>query len=220
MYIILPTRNKEKMLMKRIGIAVLVLITVWNAHGGLLSKPVSMRVGAKTGITLCNYDNNIDDNIGPFGGAGMHFGIGMGADFFGLVALDLEPGFGSTSFARDELLGRHTYSYGNLMFPILLSLKGGMVPVVTPYIGLGFAINLRFSGEEKFEFPNGTGTTAALNGSTLGFILFRFGAEIKLNKWRIAPEFTLNATGSGDENNPPRAEEKNYNISIGVSYSP
>lgn len=205
--------------MKRTGIAVLVLMTVLNAYSGLLTKPVGMRIGAKTGLTFCNYDNNIDDAVGTFTGAGMHLGFGMGADFFSLVSLDLEPTFGTTSFARDELLGRRTYSYNNFMFPILLSLKGGMIPVVSPYIGLGIAVTVRFAGEEKFDFPNGSGTTTDLNGSTLAFVLFRLGAEIKLKKWRIAPEFTLNATGSGDKNNPPRTEEKNYSISIGVYYS-
>jgi hypothetical protein len=214
-------RKKERMLMKKTGIVALVLMTVLNAYAGLTSKPVSMRIGAKSGLTICTYDDNIDDTIGNFTGAGIHIGFGMGADFFGIVGLDLEPCFGTTHFGRDEPLGRHTYSYSNFMFPIILSLRGCMVPVVTPYIGLGIAMNARFAGEEESKSPNGMGVTLDLSSSTMGFVLLRLGADVKLNdKWRITPEFTLNATGSGDKDHPPQTKEKNYNISVGVYYAP
>jgi hypothetical protein len=207
--------------MKRTGIAALVLMTVWQGYAGLLGKPVSMRIGPKTGITICSYDDDIKDSADAFGGAGMHAGFGMGADFFGLAAIDLEPYFWTNSFTRDEPLYRHSYSYSNIMFPILISLRGSMVPVVTPYIGVGIGLNLRLAGEEKKEYPNGQGITTDISSSTLGLILLRFGGEIKLTrKLRITPEFTLAATGSGDEDNPPQAQESNYHISVGLYYSP
>ncbi len=206
--------------MRRTSVAALFfLFTLAGVYGQCLTSPISMRVGIKPGLTICTDDQADGGDV--FQGTGLHIGIGMGSDFFRLIALDMTPQFRTTSFGRDEASFRRIYSYKNLMFPLFLSLKGGMIPLISPYIGFGIGFGLQFDGTERREFPNGTATEDKLAGSNAqGFILLGGGLEIKLSKLRITPSFTANISGSGDETHPPKTEEKDYDISAGLYYSP
>jgi len=205
--------------MRRISVTVpLLLIAVAGVSSQCLTNPLSMRLGLEPGISVCTYDADDGGNI--YTGGGMHIGIGMGSDFFRLIAFDMRLQFKTTSFGRGEALGRRIRSYKNLMYPVFLALKAGMLPRVSPYIGLGIGFNIRFAGVERFEFSGGGAIENDIGGSTAqGFMILGLGAEIKLNKWRIAPRFTANISGSGDETHPPQTEEKNYDISVGFYYS-
>jgi hypothetical protein len=176
-----------------------------------------MRIGIKPGITACNYDPG--DGTDTYSGTGWHIGIGMGSDFFRLAGLDIVPQYRTTSYARDEQIRRHVYAYQSILFPLFLSVRGYMVPRVTPYAGFGIGFNFRLSGVERSEYPGGTATEVDIGSSLQGFIILGGGVEIKLNKWRIVPEVLVNISGSGDENNPPETEEKDIDISIGLYYT-
>ena len=87
---------------------VLLLMAIVGVDAGCLSNPVSTRVGIKTGLTICTDDQG--DAGALYKGTGMHVGIGMGTDFFRLVALDMTPQFRTISLAREQALYRRVLS--------------------------------------------------------------------------------------------------------------
>ncbi|MGB3479617.1 MAG: outer membrane beta-barrel protein [bacterium] len=200
--------------MKKI-LMIIILLTV-SVYGQCLSGPISTRVGIKLGLNICTYDPGGGANT--FSGTGMHFGFGMGTDIINLVAIDMIPQYRSTKYTRDEVLGRHTYSYNNLYFPIFLSLKAGMIPLVSPYIGFGIGFNIRLSGTDRFEFNNGTAIDTPIQGSeTTAKLIVGGGAELKFIKFRISPEFTANIQAR-DENSEEQTID--YHVSLGLYYAP
>ena len=99
--------------MKKIIFAVLLLTMVCYAQ--CLSGPISTRVGIKAGFNPGTYEP--DDALGNMEGTGVHLGLGMGTDLFNLIALDMGAQFRTTTYSRQEPLGRVTHSYNNLYFP-------------------------------------------------------------------------------------------------------
>jgi hypothetical protein len=197
-------------------IALLIVFLAVYSYGQCLGSPISTRVGVKLGLNICTYDPG--GNANTFSGTGMHFGFGMGTDIINLVAIDMVPQFRSTNYTRDEVLGRRTYSYSNLYFPIFLSLKPGMLPLISPYIGLGIGFNIQFKGTDRFEFNNGTAVDTPIDGSTTnGKLIVGGGVELKLTKFRLTPEFTANIQAR-DENS--EEQKVDYHISLGFYYAP
>lgn len=183
------------------------------------AQVISMRTGIKGGIIACNYDP--DDGSNVFTGTGMHAGFGMGTDIVHLIGFDLTPQYRTIQHSRMESTGERTYFYHNIYFPVFLSLKAGMLPRVSPYIGLGIGFNIIIGGHERFTYPNGTSIETPLAGSsTQGVIILGGGMEIKLNKLHLIPEFTANLSGTGDEVNPPQTLQSDYHFSLGVYYAP
>ena len=197
-------------------IALLIVFLAVYSYGQCLGSPISTRVGVKLGLNICTYDPG--GNANTFSGTGMHFGLGMGTDIINLVGIDMTPQYRSTKYSRDEALGRHTYSYGNIYFPVFLSLKAGMLPLISPYIGFGIGFNIRLSDTERFEFNNGTAIDTPIEGSeTTAKLIIGGGAELKLIKFRISPEFTANIQAR-DENSEEQTID--YHISLGFYYAP
>ena len=198
----------------------LLLAIMIAAYAQCLSAPINTRVGLKVGFNPGTY--NPDDGLGELKGTGMHFGLGMGTDFFNLISLDMGAQFRTTKYGRTEALGRSTYSYNNLYFPIFLSLKAGMLPMISPYIGIGLGINVQFDGTHRWE-PNGSAIETPIEGSnTNAFLILGLGAEIKLIKLRISPEFTANINSQADDPDTPNRNEKitDYHLSVGFYYAP
>ncbi|KPK62419.1 hypothetical protein AMJ83_11015 [candidate division WOR_3 bacterium SM23_42] len=204
--------------MKKI-VLLLLAITI-AGYAQCLSAPINTRVGLKVGFNPGTYDP--DDGLDELKGTGMHFGLGMGTDFLNLISLDMGAQFRTTKYSRAEPLGRRTYSYNNLYFPIFLSLKAGMLPMISPYIGIGLGINVQFDGKQKWE-PNGIAIETQIEGSnTNAFLILGIGAEIKLIKLRISPEFTANINSQADDPDTPDRNEKitDYHLSVGLYYAP
>ena len=204
--------------MKKISIVMLALVVSLSAQ--CLGSPISTRAGIKFGINPGTYEEGDGGDV--FSGTGMHFGIGMGTDILNLISLDMTPMYRTTTYSRDEILGTHSYSYKNLYFPFFLSIKAGMIPLVSPYVGLGIGFNIQLSGTERLE-TNGIAVETDIQGtSTHAYIILGVGAEIKLVKLRITPEFTANINGSMDDAATEDIREGNvdYHISIGVYFAP
>jgi hypothetical protein len=196
-----------------------LFVTTW-CFAQCFSGPISTRVGIKLGINPGTYDP--DDNFDALKGTGVHFGFGMGTDFLNLVALDMNAQFRTTNYSRDETLGRITYSYHNLYFPVMVSLKGGMLPLVSPYLGIGIGINVQFDGKQRLE-NNGLAVEVPIEGTnTNAFFILGLGAEIKLLKFRVSPEFTANINSGADDPETQERTEKNidYHFSVGLYYAP
>ena len=198
--------------MKKIIIPTLLLATLCLAQ--CLSAPISTRVGLKAGINPGTYDPN--DELDAMKGTGVHFGIGMGTDFLNLVALDIGAQFRTTKYSREEPVGRVTHSYNNLYFPIFLSLKAAMLPLISPYIGAGLGINVQFDGVRRWE-PNGVAVETEIEGATNAYFILGLGAEIKFTKLRICPEFTANIKPTSDDQTDKYTD---YHLSVGLYYAP
>jgi len=201
---------------------VLCLLSIY-AYGQCLSGPISTRVGIKTGLVFNSYKSDGED----FSGTGLLIGLGMGTDIFGFLGIDLTPQYRSTAFSHyyQTAFVPHTktYSYSNVYFPVEISLKAGFIPLVSPYIGLGMAGNIRLTGTESTEFDDGTSINTELGGGQASiFVILKSGAEIKLIKFRISPEFSLNLNSAADDVNTSQTEEENLDIhlSLGFYYSP
>ena len=176
-------------------------------------------MGAKLGLTACSYDPG--DGTAKYGGTGMNIGLGMGSDFFGLLGFDMTPQFRTTVYSRDEVYGRRTLFHNNIMFPLTLSLRAGMIPVVSPYVGLGIGFVIQFAGIDRREFSSGGAVEYQLDDTgLLAFLVFPMGVDVKLGKWRLGPSVTFNISGSGDEANPPETTKMDIDISIGAYFSP
>lgn len=208
--------------MKRTILVALLLAAFGAAQ--CLSAPISTRAGVKFGINPGTYDP--DDSFDAFKGTGVHFGIGMGTDILNLIGLDMGAQFRTTKYSRaEEILGidyTHSYSYNNLYFPFFVSLKAGMLPLVAPYIGAGLGINVQFEGTERVENSGGAIETPIEGAATNAYLILGLGAEIKLIKFRIMPEFTANINGSADDAATADRTEANidYHLSVGLFYTP
>lgn len=204
--------------MKKITLSILLLVIV--SYAQCLSAPISTRVGVKVGFNPGTYD--LDDGNDAYKGTGIHFGFGMGTDFLNLLSLDMHALFRTTNYSRTEPLGRRTFSYNNLYFPIFLSIKAGMLPLVSPYVGIGLGINVQFEGTQKWE-PDGIAIETPIGGTnTNAFLILGLGAEIKLIKLRITPEFTANINSGADDPATANRAETNtdYHLSVGFYYAP
>lgn len=198
---------------------IMLLLATWSA-AQCLSAPISTRAGVKFGINPGTYD--LDDGLDAFKGTGVHFGLGMGTDILNLIALDMGAQFRTTNYTRETVLGDLTYSYNNLYFPVFLSLKAGMLPLVSPYIGGGIGINVQFDGTSRLENSGGAIETPIEGTQTTPFLILGLGAEIKLIKFRIMPEFTANINAGADDAATADRTEANidYHISVGLFYTP
>jgi hypothetical protein len=149
-------------------------------------------------------------------GTGMHFGLGMGTDILNIIALDMGAQFRTTKYSREDPLGRVTHSYNNLYFPIFLSIKAGMLPLISPYVGAGIGINVQFEGKRKWE-PNGVAVETDLAGATNAYFILGLGAEIKFIKLRVCPEFTLNIKPTSEDQED---KYRDLHFSVGLFYAP
>lgn len=197
----------------------LLFTIVVFSYAQCLGAPISTRVGVKFGVNPGRY--SIGEDQDAFKGTGVHFGFGMGTDIFNLISLDMGAQFRTTNYSREEVLGEHTYSYNNLYFPVFLSLKAGMLPLISPYIGAGLGINVQFNGTNRLD-ANGIVVETSIEGArTNAFLILGLGAEIKLLKFRIMPEFTANINAQADDSATEETEENvDYHISVGFYYAP
>lgn len=198
--------------MKTISILILAVALFVMGCG---FKPIQMRAGTRAGLTLSTYDRG--DGNGTFTGTGGIAGLGMGTDFFGLLGLDMSYQYRSIVQSRVETAGKNIYKYDNLYFPLTFSLKGCMVPVVSPYLSFGLGLNVQLAGLHRYEYNSGTALETDLGGGNASaFAILGLGAEVKLAKLRIVPEFMSNIEAQ-DDTTKKRAD---YHISVGVYYAP
>ncbi len=198
----------------------LLFTIVMLSYAQCLSAPISTRVGVKFGFNPGRHDF-FDDGLEEFKGTGIHFGIGMGTDILNLISLDMGAQFRTTRYSREGALGTRTFSYDNLYFPIFLSVKAGMLPLISPYVGAGLGINVQFNGINRFESGAIAVETPIEGSSTNVFAILGIGAEIKLLKLRISPEFTANINAQADNEATEETEENiDYHISLGLYYAP
>lgn len=205
--------------MKKILIVILAFVVPLSAQ--CLGSPISTRAGIKFGVNPGTYE--LGDGGEVFSGTGVHFGIGQGTDILNLLSLDMLVMYRTTTYSRVEALDiTHRRSYKNLYFPIVLSLKAGMLPLISPYVSAGIGFNIELAGVERFE---GDGLAIENDIAGLGthaYAILGIGVEVKLIKLRIVPEFTANINGSADDEATEDVQEGNvdYHVSVGFYFAP
>jgi hypothetical protein len=210
------------MLKKIIALALLLIV------GGFGQCLIGSRVGVKLGPNYCVFTPS--DGSGELSDVGFHFGIGMGTDFFNFLSLDMTPMIRSTKFSRTgEIIGvpiRLSYSFSNIYLPVVLSLKAGMLPLISPYIGAGLAGNFMLSGTIRIESGGSAIEDNLENLENDFFFIFALGIEFKLPKFRISPELSINYNLTADipdPNNitqPYEGENGDFHFSLGLYYTP
>ncbi|MGB9720631.1 MAG: outer membrane beta-barrel protein [bacterium] len=194
----------------------LLLIIPLVFVAGQCVTPLKSYFGLIAGINYSNYDPK--DNAGNLSGIGYQVGMGMGMEIGSTIGIQMAPMFRTTSFNR-TILGIETgANYNNLYLPLLFQLKAGMIPVVSPYLGIGLAGNFQL---------NGTAYIGEIHSSIDDLendLLFALslGTDIKLIKLKISPEFTFNYNLSADDPDTPNRTETNYDFhfSAGIFYTP
>jgi hypothetical protein len=202
----------------------LSLLSVYAYGQCCFSGPISTRIGIKTGLNYGIF--NRDDGVGELNGLGWHIGLGMGTDILDFLAIDMTPQIRSTYYSLTTDEGYITpvttsYSFTNLYLPVIFSVKLGVVPLISPYIGIGGAGNFQLSGKVK-DGHHGSGVEQGIEELENDFfIIGALGAEIKLIKLKISPEVSLNYNLTADDSRTSDQTEKNYDIhlSIGLYYS-
>jgi|GEM_PF-731097 len=206
-------------------IIILFLLSVYAYGQCCFSGPISVRVGIKTGLNYGIF--NRDDDVGELNGLGWHIGLGMGTDILDFLAIDMAAQIRSTYYSRTTDEGFITpvttnYSFTNLYLPVIFSVKIGIVPLISPYIGIGGAGNFQLSGKVK-DGHHGSGVEQEIEELEKDlFIIAALGAEIKLIKLKISPEVSLNYNLTADDPDTPDQTEKNFDIhlSVGLYYIP
>lgn len=178
-------------------------------------KPIQLRSGVRTGLTFSTLD--LADGNGIFKGTGGMAGLSMGSDFLQLLCLDMTYQYRSIVQSRMEETLKNIYKYDNLYFPLTLSLKAGMVPLVSPYLSFGLGLNIQLAGLHRWELNTGDAIEDDLGGgSATAFAILGLGAEVKLQKLRISPEFMANIQAREDSTE----KAVDYHISVGLYYAP
>ena len=204
-------------------IIILFLLSVYAYGQCCFSGPISTRMGVKAGVNYCVVD--ADDDLGKLDGFGWHIGLGMGTDILDFLAIDMAPQIRSTVYSRTvDIIGlpvTTSRSFTNIYLPVLLSLKAGMVPLMSPYFGIGIAGNFQLDGAIRIESggPAIEDDIDELENDL--FFIAALGVEIKLIKLKISPEVSLNYNLTADDPDTPDQTEKNYDIhlSVGLYYS-
>jgi hypothetical protein len=196
-------------------LTVLLLMSVIFA-GGQCMAPIKAAAGMQIGLNYGIFDP--DDGAGTMSGAGFQFGLGMGMEILGTLGIQVTPSFKTTEFSREILNIPTGARYSNFFLPVHVQIKAGMIPVVSPYLGLGIAYNSQLSG---------TGYIGELESSIEDlendtYFSLALGADIKLIKLKIVPEFCFNYNLTADDGDTPNRSEQehNFHFSIGLFYTP
>ncbi|MEO0184994.1 MAG: outer membrane beta-barrel protein [candidate division WOR-3 bacterium] len=178
--------------------------------------PVRSYFGLIAGLNYSNYDPK--DNAGNLSGMGFQIGLGMGIEIGSAIGIQIAPMFRTTSFNR-PILGVDTgANFDNLYLPLSFQLKAGMIPVISPYLGIGMAGNFQLSGTAYL------GEIRSTINNLENDLLFTFslGTDIKLKKMKVSPEFSFNYNLSADDPDTQNRTETNYDFhfSVGFFYTP
>lgn len=201
------------MLMKKI-IFLLFALTIMLT--GQCLTPFKSYIGPLVGINYSNFDPN--DNAGTLSGSGFQIGLGMGVELFNTLGIQMSPMFKTTSFNRTILNVPTGANFNNLYFPVSLQLKAGVLPLVSPYFGLGLAGNFQMDG--TLYVGELESSVDELENDI--YFSLSLGTDIKFIKLKITPEFAFNYNLTADDPDTQNQTETNYelNFSLGIFFTP
>ncbi len=182
------------------------------------SAPLSINLGINGGWNNCVVDCS-NERLENHTSNGLHGGIMAGYNIRPYLAFNIIPQYKTTSDICGHWPGTD-YFYTNLFIPVIMVVKLKPTHSVSPYLGIGCAVNFQLSGIERdnewiIERP------IEDLGNDLYFTTF-IGLENKLARFRIAPEFSFNYNLT-DHTGPADSELTksiyDFDISIGLYYA-
>ena len=168
-------------------LALLFLLQFTLLYSQSLSSPSGLCVGLKAGVNHCVLDYS--EPFRNLSGKGLHGGICIGFDLHPCITINITPQIKSSSYLIGMWPGTD-YHYTNLFLPATVSLKLLSTQSISPYLGIGGAVNFQISGKEV-DTEWGTEQPIENLRNDLYFTT-SFGIEKKFERLRIAPEFSFN----------------------------
>ncbi len=201
------------MLMKKIIFLLFALTIILD---GQCLTPFKAYIGPLMGINYSNFDPK--DNAGTLSGTGFQIGLGMGIEILNTLGLQMAPMFKTTSFNRTILNVPTGVNFNNFYLPVSLQLKAGVLPLVSPYFGLGLAGNFQMDG----TLYVGELESSVDDLENDIYFSLSLGTDIKLIKLKITPEFAFNYNLTADDPDTQNRTETNYelNFSVGIFFTP
>jgi len=176
-------------------------------------------IGIKPGVNITTY--NPDDGEGNLTGAGGNIGFSLGLDV-GNIGIEMAPSFRTTNYSRTDqtLIGDVTWSghYQNFYLPVHLQLKAGDIPLVSPFLGLGFALDFQNNGYWAVTSGGSTFKTDVPSDQleTDFFLSLTLGADLKQAHFKLTPELTFDYNLTADDADTDTRTETNYDITLSV----
>jgi hypothetical protein len=153
-----------------------------------LASPINARVGVKAGVNHCVRKAN---GFQSHTGTGFHAGIDIGFDLLPCFAIDITPLIKSSQYKSPMWPGTD-YEYMNAYLPTIVSFKLLLTPSLSPYLGIGGAVNFQLSGK---MINTGDGDIGEQKIETLEndvYFVAVCGVEAKVVRLRISPELSFN----------------------------
>jgi hypothetical protein len=168
-------------------LVLLALLTFTLLYPQPLSSPSGFYIGLKVGVNHCVLDYS--EPYRNLSGKGLHGGISVGFDIQPWFTVSMTPQIKSSSYLIGMWPGTD-YHYTNLFLPTMISLKLLSTQSISPYLGIGGAVNFQISGK-TVDTEWGTEQPIENLRNDLYFAT-RLGIEKKFARLRITPEFSFN----------------------------
>lgn len=177
-------------------------------------------VGIKPGLNLTTY--NPDDGAGNYTGAGFNIGFGLALDV-GNLGIEMAPSFRTTNYSRTQTIIVDITTSGhfqNFYLPVHFLLKANELPLVSPFLGIGFALDFQNKGYWAVNTIKTDVPSDQLENDF--FLSMALGADIKQSHFKISPEFSFDYNLTADDPDTPNRTESNYDftISVGLYFTP
>lgn len=196
--------------MKKLTIIIIVQCICFYSLS--FSSAVGARFGVRAGINRCIL------NPGNRSGTGFHVGIDIGLDVHPNFAMDIAPQVKLSKYYAPFWPGID-YEYTNLFIPIIASVKSLSATSLSPYLGIGGAINVQLSGkmiDEPYE------SWSKIEDLEKDFYFVAIGGiEARLARFRISPElsFNYNLTASYPGFEDRSVSNYDFSLTLGCSYA-
>jgi hypothetical protein len=200
--------------MKRSMLALCVAagIPAWSQDLATVRPYAGLKVGINYGTFVPG--NNTDN----WSGAGFQVGFAFGMDMAKVLGFEFAPAFRTSEYATTVLNTPVGARFTNIWLPVNIAFKAGMMPVISPYCGISIAGNFQLDGTSYIGALEND-VSDLENDAYIGFI---FGADLKMSKAKIVPEFSFNFNLTADSKDTPNVTESVYDIhmQVGIYYAP
>jgi len=175
-------------------------------------------IGLVPGLNLTTY--NPGDGAGNYTGTGGNIGFGLGMDI-GNFGVEIVPSFRTTNYSRTQTVIVDITTSGhfqNFYLPVHFLLKASSIPLVSPFLGLGFALDFQNSGYWAVTSGGSTIKTDVPSDQLENdfFLSIALGADLKQAHFKLTPELAFDYNFTADDPDTPNQTETNYDITLSV----
>ena len=205
---------------KKINYARIMAVII--IHLTLISLSWGARVGLKVGI-----DRNVLDVEGAYRnktGNGFHVGIDVTFDIRPYYSISITPQLKSSQYNTLFWPGTD-YDYVNLYVPVIFSMRLPSSKSISPYLGLGAAVNFQLSGKMIYTDGVNYGEQEIEDLKPDIYLATTLGIAATFGRLQISPEVSLNynlTDNSAAHHAVPEGRSVwvyDYGLTLGLSYS-